>query len=222
MTAVLLTAVLGLAGAAFASEGKVWTRGYGRGAPAVTDGRVVTRGLSEVVLPSAGTSPLALSFVPGASLPPEDWSVVGLRVDLLAGRHRDLWGVDIGVLGNELTGTLTGLQGAGLWNRVGEAPAAVQSAGLANLCERDFCGVQAAGIYNWTGEEFTGVQVGLINRAGNMVGLQTGLFNSAGHGAGVQIGLVNIARALEGVQIGLANVNAQSTLEFFPILNMAF
>lgn len=211
---------LALAEGALASEGEVRTRTYGEAA--ATDGRVVTRSIGEETPPSAGTTPLALSLVPGVALPPDDWSVVGVRLNVLAGRHRDLWGVDAGGLGNELTGTLTGVQGAGLWNRVGGAPAAVQAAGLANLCERDFCGLQIAGIYNWTGEEFTGIQAGLLNRAGGLTGLQVGLYNAADHGTGLQIGVVNAARALAGVQIGLANFNAESALEFFPVLNLAF
>ena len=201
---------------------EVQTRVYGEDSPVATDGRVVTRNIGEQVEPDAGTTPLAFALVPGVALPLADWSVVGVRINIFAGRHRDLWGVDIGGLGNELTGSLAGVQGAGLWNRVGEAPAALQSAGLANLCERDFCGVQTAGIYNWTGEEFMGLQAGLVNRAGGLTGLQVGLYNGADHGHGVQIGLVNAARALAGVQIGLANFNADSALEFFPIINMAF
>lgn len=216
------SAVLASAASAFATEGEVRTRVCGEEVPAATDKHVVTREIGEKASPSAGTTPLALSLVPGVALPPGDWSVVGLRIDILAGRHRDLWGVDAGGLGNELTGTLTGLQGAGLWNRIGEADAAIQAAGFVNLCERDFCGVQTAGIYNWTGEEFMGLQAGLLNRAGGMTGLQVGLYNAADHGAGLQIGLVNMARALAGVQIGLVNVNAESPLEFFPIVNMAF
>lgn len=219
---IIVAGALALAEAAFGIEGEVRTRPYGEEGPAATDKRVVTREIGEELAPSAGVTPLAVSLVPGASIPPADWSVVGLRINIFAGRHRDLWGVDAGGLGNELAGTLTGLQGAGLWNRVGEASAAVQTAGLANLCERDFCGVQVAGLYNWTGEELTGIQAGLLNRAGGLTGLQVGLFNAADHGAGLQIGIVNVARAMEGVQIGLANVNVQSPLEFFPIVNMAF
>ena len=208
--------------AAVCPASEVCTRTYGEDSPAAPDGRVVTRNIEEGIPPGAGTTPFAFAIVPGVSIPPEDWSVVGLRINLFAGRHRDVWGVDIGGLGNELTGNLTGLQGAGLWNRIGEAPAAIQSAGLANLCERDFRGVQTAGIYNWTGEEFIGIQVGLLNRAGGLTGLQAGLYNAADHGAGLQIGLVNTARALSGVQIGLANINAESPLRFFPVVNMAF
>ncbi|MBQ7252522.1 MAG: hypothetical protein IJS32_07975 [Kiritimatiellae bacterium] len=218
----VLIALAGALAAAVCPASEVRTRTYGEAPPAAVDARVVTREVAEDSPPGAGTTPFAFSIVPGVSLPPEDWSVAGLRIDLFAGRHRDVWGIDIGGLGNELTGSLTGLQGAGLWNRIGEAPAAIQSAGIANLCERDFCGIQTAGICNWTGEEFTGIQAGLLNRAGGLTGLQAGLWNAADHGAGLQIGLVNTARALSGVQIGLANINAESPLRFFPVVNMAF
>jgi hypothetical protein len=217
---IAIASALLLAGTASASE--VRTRVYGQGVPAATDGRVVTREVAEEIPASVGTFPFAVSIVPGVSFPPEDWSVAGLRINLFAGRHRDLWGIDIGGLGNELTGELTGLQGAAVWNRVGQAPAAIQAAGIANLCERNFCGVQTASIYNWTGEEFTGLQAGLLNRAGGLAGVQVGLYNAVDYGSGLQIGLVNAARALAGVQIGLANLNAGSTLSFFPVINMAF
>lgn len=221
--------ILGFAGAllltvAFAASGdEVRTRVYGGEArPAAVDGNVVTRDIGEPAPPAAGVSPFALGIVPGVSLPPEDWSVVGLRINLFAGRQRDLWGIDSGVLGNILDGDLTGIQGAGLWNCIGGASAAVQAAGIANLCERGFTGVQVAGIYNWTGEEFTGIQAGLVNRAGGLTGLQAGLYNAADHGVGLQLGLVNTARALAGVQIGLVNINTESPLGFFPVINMAF
>ncbi len=214
--------VLAMACATFGDG--VRTRVYGGEAfPAAVDGNVVTREIGgPAPLPDAGVTPFALGIVPSVSLPPEDWSIVGLRINLFAGRQRNLWGIDAGGLGNILEGSLTGIQGAGLWNSVGEASAAVQSAGIANLCERDFTGVQVAGIYNWTGEEFTGLQAGLLNRAGGLTGVQAGLYNAADHGVGLQIGLVNTARALAGVQIGLANINTESPLGFFPVVNMAF
>lgn len=217
-----IAGALALAAVCAASGAEVRTRVYGEAKPAATDGRVVTRDIAEPEAPVAGMTPFALSLVPGVSLPPEDWAVAGVRINVFAGRHRDLWGLDAGGLGNILTGELTGIQSAGLWNQIGSADAAIQAAGLANLCERDFCGLQVAGVYNKVGEEFVGIQVGLLNSAGGLAGLQVGLYNAADHGSGLQIGVINFARALEGVQIGLANVNAQSPLEFFPILNMGF
>ena len=220
--------MLGVAGAlalswvAVCPAAEVRTRVYGECAPASTDGRVVTRTVTEEVPPSVGTTPFALSIGPGVSLPFDDWSVVGLRLNLFAGRHRDVWGIDAGGLGNEVTGHLTGVQGAGIWNHVGQADAAIQLAGIANLCERDFNGLQSAGIYNWAGGTMTGLQVALVNRAGGFAGLQLGLFNAVDNGGGVQIGLFNTARALAGVQIGLVNVNENSTVPFLPVINMAF
>lgn len=221
-TMVLAVATLWLAAETLVQGGEVRTRVYGERVPAATDGRVVTRAVAEEVPPSAGTTPFAFSIVPGVSLPFDDWSVMGLRLNLFAGRHRDVWGIDVGGLGNEVTGHLTGLQGAGIWNRIGQADAAIQSAGIANLCERDFDGLQSAGIYNWTGGTMTGVQLAFVNRAGGFAGLQVGLFNSVDNGGGVQIGVLNMARALEGLQIGLLNVNENSTVPFFPIANFAF
>lgn len=213
---------LALAEAAFAA-GEVRTRMYGEPVvAAATDRRVVTRTVAEEFPPAAGVSPFAFSILPGASVPSEDWSVAGLRLNLFAGRHRDLCGIDVGGLGNELTGELRGIQGAGVWNRVGGAPAAIQGAGIANLCEKDFCGVQSAGIYNRTGGILTGLQAGFVNRASGLAGVQVGAFNSIAAGSGVQIGVLNMARALEGLQIGLFNVNENSTVPYLPIVNLAF
>ena len=205
------------------TAGEVATRFYGRGevAPA-TDSRVVTRGIAEPSIPSAGIVPFALSLVPAIEFPSEDWSVAGLRIDVLAGRHRDVWGIDVGVLGNEIEEDMEGVQVAGLFNRIGRSDGAWQSAGILNRCERDFYGLQTAGILNWTDGTVEGAQIALLNRASELSGLQIGLYNAIDRGSGVQIGFINAARSLDGLQIGVVNVIRDSTVPFFPIVNFAF
>lgn len=199
---IVFALLLAHAGGVLAEE--VATRDFGTGA-AVTGGGVLTREIA-VRNPSAGLTPLAVSFVPVAELPSGDWSVAGLRLNLLVGRHRDVWGVDIGVIGSDVTCDGGGLQTAGIFSR----------------CGGDFQGVQMSGVINWTDGEIGGVQVALVNHVSELSGLQLGFLNVADRGSGVQIGIVNAARALDGLQIGLVNVIRESPVPFFPIANFAF
>lgn len=168
-------------------------------------GKVVTREIA-ARSPSAGLTPLAVSLVPAMELPSDDWSIAGLRLNLLVGRHHDVWGIDIGTIGNDVV-----YDGGG-----------VQSAGIFNRCGGDFQGLQMSGVLNWTDGEIDGVQIALVNHASDLSGLQLGFLNVADRGSGVQIGLVNAARALEGLQIGLVNIIRESSVPFFPIVNFAF
>ena len=213
----------GSAFAAAAPADGVVTRTYG--APAApSPGSVATREISPPPPPpEGGVSPLAISLLPGVGIPTSgDWSVAGLRIDILAGRHRDVWGLDVGLVGNEVSVNLEGIQVAGIFNRIGRSDGAVQIAGIVNRCEGDFSGLQAAGIDNWTDGAVDGLQVALVNRAAVLSGLQIGLYNSTDNGSGVQIGLINSARSFDGVQIGVFNVIRESTLPFLPIVNFAF
>lgn len=205
-----------------ASAGDVATRTYAD-RPAAFGREVVTRRIAPPPpVPAAGVSPLGLALVPAVQLPSEDWSVAGLRIDLLVGRNRDVRGLDVGLFGNEVEVDLEGIQLAGLFNRIGRSDGAWQSAGILNRCEGDFYGLQTAGILNWTDGAVEGVQIALVNRATELSGLQVGLYNAVDRGSGVQIGVVNAARVLDGLQIGLVNVIRDSSVPFFPVVNFAF
>lgn len=218
--ALFAASLLALAGSA--NAGGVSTRFYGT-PPAAAADAVVTRAIeASPPAPSAGVSPLALALVPAIQLPPDDWSVAGVRVDLLVGRNHDVWGIDVGLLGNEVSDDLEGVQFAGLFNRIGRSDGAWQAAGILNRCEGDFCGLQTAGALNWTDGAVEGMQIALVNRATDLSGLQLGLYNAIDRGSGVQIGVVNAARVLNGLQIGLVNVIRESTVPFFPVVNFAF
>ena len=215
-----LVVCLALVAATLAPAADVSIRTYAETAP---DGAVSIRPIhAEPSAPSSGVTPLAIALVPAIGLPPDDWSVAGLRIDLLVGRHRDVWGVDIGLLGNEVSESFEGLQIAGLFNRIGRSDGAWQTAGILNRCEGDFCGLQSAGALNWTDGAVEGVQIALLNRATELSGLQLGLYNAVDCGSGVQIGLVNAARSFDGLQIGIINVIRDSSVPFFPIINVAF
>lgn len=172
--------------------------------------------------PSAGITPLALSIVPPAQMPGEDWDVYGLRVNLFVGRHRDVAFVDVGLLGNNVDGNLLGIECAGLFNRVGSSNGAIQAAGLYNYVERDFCGVQCSFLANRVDGDMTGVELAAVNLAQDMTGVQVGIFNRAERASGIQIGLVNYAFQMQGVQIGLVNTIADSNIPCLPVVNIAF
>ena len=218
--ALLMAAILALS-AMPSRAGTPTIREYGPGERTST--HPVVRELAPPKLPPAeGMSPFALSLFPAAELPPRNWDIVFLRVNLLVGRHRDVYGVDVGAIGNETTGEFVGIQSAGLYNRVGFSEGALQLAGVMNRSEGDFVGFQAAVAANITHGTMAGFQLGLVNRAARLDGLQIGLFNIAETGSGVQIGLWNSAQSLEGLQIGLGNCNSASTIPFFPVINFAF
>lgn len=216
----LIAVCLALAAAALTPAADVSTRTYAEPAPA---GAVSVRPIqAEPSAPSSGVAPFAIALVPAIGLPANDWSVAGLRLNLLVGRHHDVWGVDAALLGNEVSEDFDGLQIAGLFNRIGRSDGAWQTAGILNRCEGDFCGLQSAGALNWTDGAVEGVQIALLNRATELSGLQLGLYNAVDCGSGVQIGLVNAARSFDGLQIGVINVIRDSSVPFFPIINVAF
>lgn len=217
----VLVACATLAFAAQTMAAEVTTRVFGE-APAASGKAVVTRAIGERSEPSAGAVPFAISLLPDLEAPSETWSVCGLRINLLAGRHHDVAGFDIGLLGNVAVADFDGIQVAGFWNSVGRSDGAWQTAGFLNRCECDFHGLQTAGFLNVAESLCEGAQIALANNATDLSGLQIGLWNHTDRGSGVQIGLINSAYSLEGLQIGVINVNRDSTIPFCPVINFAF
>lgn len=202
------------------AAGKPVVREYGASAEPSAP---VMRDLAPPELPpAAGILPFAIGIFPGVELPAQDWDVALFRLNLFVGRHRDVYGLDVGAIGNETTGEFVGVQAAGLYNRIGWSEGAFQFAGVLNRSAGDFAGLQAAFAANITDGTMTGFQCGLVNRAARLDGLQIGFFNIAETGSGVQIGVWNSAQSLEGLQIGLGNYNADSSMPFFPVVNFAF
>src|SRR5690606_28112402 len=64
----------------------------------------------------AAMSPLSVSVVPPAQFPPSDFSVTGIRASVLWGHHRNMYGVDLGLVGNITDQTFTGIAVSGLFN----------------------------------------------------------------------------------------------------------
>lgn len=219
LAAAAMAAILPLMATAYQAEPIV--RDYG--ARNASKSAPVIRDLAPPPLPSAhGISPLGIGILPAVELPSQDWDVALVRLNVFVGRHREVYGLDAGVIGNETVGEFVGVQAAGFYNRIGYSEGALQFAGIMNRCAGDFAGLQTAVAANITDGTMSGFQFGLVNRAARLDGLQIGFFNIAETGSGVQIGVWNSAQSLEGLQIGIGNYNADSSMPFFPVVNFAF
>ncbi len=178
----------------------------------------------------AAITPVSVSIVPPLQFPPEDFSVTGVRGSLLWGRHRDLYGIDLGILGNITEQTFVGVGISGIFNYTKGSTTilGLQLAGLGNYNtnKTNVFGLQAAlGMnYNTAASTITGVQLSLVNMSEftTIYGLQVGVYNTALEVYGIQIGLVNVAKNLHGIQIGLLNFNAKGPFIVSPLLNVGF
>lgn len=175
-------------------------------------------------------TPLSISAIPPVQFPPQDFSITGARVSLLWGKTRDMYGLDLGVLGNITEQTFTGLAISGLANVTHGTTTilGLQLAGLANVNtnKTSVYGLQLAlGVNSMTAESsVTGFQVALVNLAPHtkIYGVQLGVYNQALAVYGFQIGLVNVTDSLHGIQIGLINFNHTGLFTVSPFLNVGF
>lgn len=175
-------------------------------------------------------SPLSVSVLPPVQFPPSDFSITGVRASVFWGNHRDIYGLDFGLLGNVTQQDFTGLAVSGLTNITHGTTTAIgmQLAGLVNYNTNKtrVYGLQAAlGMnYNTAESSVTGLQLALANISPNtdIRGFQFGIYNNARNVAGFQIGLVNFTQNLSGIQIGLLNFNHTGFFKVSPILNVGF
>ena len=74
--------------------------------------------LSMIHIPQAkaALSPLSVAIAPPVQFPPADYTVTGLRLSALWGHHRDMYGLDFGLLGNITDQDFTGLAVSGIFN----------------------------------------------------------------------------------------------------------
>jgi len=164
---------------------------------------------------------VASGMYPIFECPERDYDVVGLRFNLLAGRHRNMTGVDFGTIVNICDGSCSGVEFAGICNVVGDSAWALQISAACNYSHHDARGMQLA-LVNWGDEDMVGLQLGGFNCAGMFGGCQIGVLNSAESGGGVQIGVVNVSDEFVGVQFGLLNINLSSGVPVLPIMNVMF
>ena len=191
----------------------------------VVDG-VQTRKIERVdelrELRSQGWSAVGLSLVEGISCPAGDFEIKGLRLNLLTGRHVNVYGLDVGLLANMADAEALGVSVAGVWNSFGRFGGGWALAGAFNRVRTSGTGIQTALGYNSVDAHMTGVQVALVNAATRLNGVQLGGVNVVVRGSGLQAGLFNRADAFEGLQLGLLNFNGVSAAPCLPVLNFAY
>ena len=169
-----------------------------------------------------GSWPIAVAIAPSFEAPGADQNVVGLRLNLLAARHRNVAFLDIGTLAGMVTEEAYGVQVVGLWNSTGSARGVLQVSGCVNRCYGDCYGAQLAGIHSRTDETFIGLQLAAVCSAKVLKGLQMGLINRTDNSSGVQIGIVNYAEQSEGIQFGLVNIMHEGRYPVMPLFNIGF
>lgn len=181
-------------------------------------------------LATAAVSPVSVSIVPPIQFPPGDFNVTGIRASALWGKHRSVYGIDVGLLGNFTEQTFTGVALAGGFNKTGgnTTITGFQVAGGANVntSKTTVVGLQLAlGMnYNTAAATVSGLQLAAVNISPftDIYGFQVGLYNKAKEVYGIQLGLVNVADNLHGIQIGLVNFNAKGPFAISPVLNIGF
>lgn len=152
-----------------------------------------------------------VSFFPNVSTNPRHDRAIHIgSFNLLWSQNGGLFGVEVGILGNELSRPMEGLQLAGGYNWGKSDAYGLQASGLFSYNKGNLYGLQLAGLF--TGNNNThGIQLaGLGNFARTLYGTQVGvLSNIATDVYGFQLsGLANFANgALFGVQVaGVGNI----------------
>ena len=146
-----------------------------------------------------------LHFVPGLTFVGKGKESTLFSIGIIGAKDKNIYALQYSTVMNIATGTVTGVQEAGVFNIAGRV-FGVQSAGVFN-CSGDVSGVQAAGVFN-TAKDVKGLQAaGVFNVAEDVKGAQVaGVFNGANEVDGVQVGLINYAEKSNGIAIGLINI----------------
>ena len=165
------------------------------------------RAAADEAWPPTATTPVMVSLVTPVQAPAETWDVTGLRLNLIYGCCRSLYGLDIG-LANQVQGEMQGLQIGAIVNLVDHPEA--RSIGL------------QLGLVNSVLGVFSGMQVGAVNYAERGSVFQVGVFNGGDYLDGLQIGLINVSDTMIGCQLGLVNVIQDNDVPFLPIFNCSF
>ena len=121
-----------------------------------------------------GASFAAFGVVSMLSFPNANHEIDGFRFNLFVGEHVDVYGLDIGILGNIVRREFNGLQIAPLFNRIGESGGSLQVS-IFNRCHGYFSGLQVGGAN--IAEKGAGAQIGFLNVGNNFQGLQIGVVN---------------------------------------------
>ena len=148
----------------------------------------------------------------------------------LWGRHQDVYGFDVGAIGNITEQDFVGVGVSGIFNLTNGMTTVIglQAAGIANINtnKTKVIGLQVSSIINSNTAASTvaGIQLALLNMSAHtdVYGLQVGLYNKAKAVYGFQIGLVNSASNLHGIQIGLVNFHDKGLFVVSPLINVGF
>jgi hypothetical protein len=179
----------------------------------------------------AAISPLSVSVLAPVQFPPGDFSVTGARVSAFWGHHRDVYGLDFGVIGNITDQDFVGLAISGIFNITHGTTTilGLQAAGVTNVNtnKTNIFGAQIALAINsnQASSSVTGLQAAILGNLAahtDIYGAQVGLYNRAQSVYGFQIGLINDTDSLHGIQIGLLNFNRKGLFAVSPILNIGF
>lgn len=174
----------------------------------------------------SGVSPISIAMIPNIEFPSADATVAGLRMSVVWGEHRSVYGLDLGVIGNVTQQNFVGTAFSGIFNKTENTTIlGIQAAGVANITtgRTTVLGTQLAGIWNYNSGDISvyGIQLaGLTNTASRICGVQVGFYNKADVVYGFQIGIVNHAQSLHGVQLGLVNYNVTGLIPMFPFINV--
>lgn len=155
-------------------------------------------------------TPFMFSFATPLQVPPADFDVGGLRINIIYGECQNFDGLDISGIVGRSVGHANGLQ----------------IAGIANVVDGDGIGLQIAPV-NYVSGSYGGMQIGAVNFAAahskaNAQAFQIGVYNGSDYIKGCQIGVINFAREMIGVQIGVVNVIQNKDVPFLPIINGYF
>ncbi|HUP56671.1 MAG TPA: hypothetical protein VM598_04405 [Bdellovibrionota bacterium] len=179
----------------------------------------------------AALSPIGLAILAPVQFPPRDFDITGARVSALWGRHRQVYGLDVGGIGNFTDQDQVGVSVAGGFNSNGGPTTIIflQAAGVTNVSSGKYkvFGIQVAGLVNYQKAEsvIAGFQIAAIanySPFAKVAGAQVGIYNRANTVSGFQIGVVNVTEHLHGIQIGLLNFNRHGIFGVAPILNVGF
>lgn len=174
-------------------------------------------------------SPIAGGIFPPFQFPAMDQTVYGLRMSPGFAVNKNVYGLDLGLVGNVTTSDFIGTSLSGGFN-VTSGKALIfltQLAGIANHNSgtAHIIGIQIALGYNYasSNNNVYGLQAALANLGSNTIyGVQFGLYNVAETVYGFQIGFINKTKNLRGMQIGLLNFSDDGGFSFFPVLNIGF
>lgn len=166
--------------------------------------------------------PVGISLYDQCQFPDASVDVMGFRFCFGYGRHANVSGLDIGVIGCGVDGSFFGAQLSVVLNDICVANGALQLSGVANNCNSDFGGFQISGIANSVGGVMCGGQCACFNVSKEVCGTQIGLFNKADKTVGIQIGVINWTREMQGIQLGVINVIEKSPYPYMPLFNAYF